>query len=339
MRKWRKQLFAFLVTGLLLLAGCGGNGSNENETGNGNNGADNGEEKAAFTIGITQIADHPSLNAATEGFKQALSDAGLEVTFDEQNAQGDPNTAKTIAQNLVGAEVDLIFANATPAAQAALSETKDIPIVFTSVTDPVGAELVESMEAPGGNLTGTADMHPDSIPNTVEFIQKYFNGSTIGTIYNAGEQNSVKQIEVMEEALAGSGWTLVTRTVSNTSEVKQAADSLAGEVDVIFIVTDNTVVSALEAVISVAEEQKIPLFVGEHDSVKRGGFAAYGFDYYDIGYEAGQLAVQILKEGKSPAELPAQYPQNLTLLINKQAAEKMGIELLPEWDDIAEYVE
>lgn len=325
LRKRSQILLICIAASLLLLAGCG----NQEE--------EQGAEK--FTIGITQIADHPSLNAATEGFKQAISDAGLDVEFDQQNAQGDPNTAKTIAQNLVGAKVDLIFANATPAAQAALSETKDIPIVFTSVTDPVGAELVESMEAPGGNVTGTTDMHPEAIPKTVEFITKYFTGSVIGTIYNAGEQNSVRQIEMIEETLAGTDWTLVSRSVSNTSEVKQAADSLVGEVDVIFIVTDNTVVSALEGVISVAEEHKIPLFVGEHDSVKRGGFAAYGFDYYDIGYEAGQLAVQILKDGKSPSEIPAQYPQNLTMLINRDAAVKMEIELQPEWDDLAEYVE
>ncbi len=331
MSKWRKLLYVCIATGMLLLAGCGNQEQGEGDE------QGNGEKELA--IGITQIADHPSLNAATEGFKQALEDAGLKVKYDEQNAQGDPNTAKTITQNLVAANVDLIFANATPAAQAALSETKEIPIVFTSVTDPVGAELVASMEAPGGNVTGTADMHPEAIPKTVEFIDQYFEGSVIGTIYNAGEQNSVRQVEIMEEALEGTNWSLITRSVSNTSEVKQAADSLVGEVDVIFIVTDNTVVSALEGVIAVAEEHQIPLFVGEHDSVKRGGFAAYGFDYYDIGYEAGQLAVQILQDGKSPGEIPAQYPQNLTLLINKEAAVKMGIELLPEWDDVAEYVE
>lgn len=323
MRKWSKVLLVCFAAGLTLLAGCGKDSDGAKE----------------LTIGITQIADHPSLNAATEGFKQAISDAGLEVKFDEQNAQGDPNTAKTIAQNLVGAKVDLIFANATPAAQAALSETKEIPIVFTSVTDPVGAELIDSMDAPGGNVTGTADMHPEAIPKTVDFITQYFDGSAVGTIYNAGEQNSVRQIEILQESLTSTDWILVTRSVSNSSEVKQAADSLIGEVDVIFIVTDNTVVSALEGVISVAEEHGIPLFVGEHDSVKRGGFAAYGFDYYDIGYEAGQLAVQILKDGKSPAEIPAQYPQNLSLLINREAAGKMGIDLQPEWEELAEYVE
>lgn len=343
MGKRKSGLRMLFLAVMLALAGCGSQTDSKGET-NGENGqaGDNGEgEEVTYKVGISLYVDHPSLNAAEEGFKKALEDAGLKVEFDKQNAQGDPNTAKTVAQNLVNAEVDLIFANATPSAQAAVSETKsnEIPVVFTSVTDPVGAQLIESMESPGGNVTGTTDMHPDAIPNTVKFIAEQMEAKTIGTVYNAGEQNSVKQIEIMKEAMAGTGLELVEKTVANTSEVKQAADSLVGNVDVLFIVTDNTVVNGLEAVITVAEENDIPLFVGELDSVARGGFAAYGFDYYDIGYEAGQLAVQILKDGKNPSELPAQYPQNLKLVINKKASEAMGIELKPEWEDMAEYIE
>ncbi|WAA08703.1 ABC transporter substrate-binding protein [Fervidibacillus albus] len=341
MRKGSLSVLTLLLALMMVLAACGSNNDSEDETtGDSDNTAENGEqEEITYEVGISLFVDHPSLNAAEEGFKKALEDAGLKVEYNKQNAQADPNTAKTIAQNLVNAGVDLIFANATPSAQAVVSETDSIPVVFTSVTDPVGAELVDSMESPGGNVTGTADMHPDAIPNTVQFIAEQMEAKTIGTIYNAGEQNSVKQIEVMKEAMEGTGLELVEKTVANTSEVKQAADSLVGDVDVIFIVTDNTVVNGLEAVISVAEENDIPLFVGELDSVARGGFAAYGFDYYDIGYEAGQLAVQILKDGKDPSELPAQYPQNLKLVINKTAAEAMGIELKSEWDDMAEYIE
>jgi ABC transporter substrate binding protein. len=336
MGKW-KWAANFLVA-VLLMAGCGSDtGSGEG----GQKGSGNGEKGKTYKIGISVFADHPSLNAATEGFKKALADGGLKVELDEQNAQGDPNTAKTIAQNFVAAGVDLIFANATPSAQAAAGETKSngIPVVFTSVTDPVGAQLVRSMESPGGNVTGTADMHPDAIPLTVKFIREQMGVKRIGTIYNAGEQNSVKQIEIIRETIRGSDVELVEKTVANSSEIRQAADSLAGNVDCIFIVTDNTVVEGLEAVINVAEDQKIPLFVGELDSVARGGFAAYGFDYYDIGYEAGQLAVKILKEGKSPADLPAQYPQHLKLVINKKAAEKMGVEMKAEWENMAEFLE
>lgn len=338
MSKWTRGLGAFVFASLLILAGCGGNTEEtSNESNNDENNGNNKEE--TYNVGISIFVDHPSLNAATDGFKAALEESDLTIEYTEQNAQADMNTAKTIAQNLVNNNVDLIFANATPSAQAAASETNEIPIVFTSVTDPVGAELVASMEEPGENITGTADMHPDAIPNTIKFIKEEMDATTIGTIYNAGEQNSVAQVNMMKEAAGNTDLTIEEAVVANSSEVNQAVNSLIGKVDVIYIITDNTVVSSLETVISAAQENDIPLFVGELDSVDRGGFAAYGFNYYDIGYEAGQLAIQILKDGKSPSEIPAQYPQNLKLVINKQAAEEMGIELKPEWDDIAEYVE
>jgi putative tryptophan/tyrosine transport system substrate-binding protein len=331
MMKKRIQRLAMLCSAsFLLLSGCGAKEKSENKE---------GAEKKTYHIGVTQIVEHPSLDAAFKGFKQALKDKGLSVSYDVQIAQGDMNNNQTIANNFVSEGVDLIFANSTPSAQAALNATKDIPIVFTSVTDPVGAQLVQSMEKPGGNVTGTTDTHPDAIPKTVQFIDKYINGNRIGMVYNAGEQNSVAQVDVVKQAIKGKDLQIVPVSVSTSAEVKQAAESLVGKADCIYIITDNTVVSALESVIQVAREHDIPLFVGELDSVKRGGFAAYGFDYYDIGYEAGEMAAQILKDGKKPADLPVQYPQKLKLLINKKAAKDMGIELNPEWDSIAEYIE
>ena len=318
------------LAGALLLSACGNAESDE---------AGSSDEKS-YKVGISQFVTHPSLDSATEGFKKALEEEGLSVEYDEQNANGDQTTVQTIAANLAGDNADLIFANATPSALAALNATKDIPIVFTSVTDPVVAQLVQSMEEPGGNVTGTADMHPDAIPNTVKFIHENFPDATIGTVYSAGEPNSVVQVEIMREAAKGLGMNApVESTVATSAEVKQAAESLVGKADVIFIVTDNTVVSALESVVQVANEKDIPLFVGELDSVDRGGFAAYGFSYEDIGYEAGVMAAQILKGEKQPSEIPAQYPQNLKLVINKKAAEEMNIELKDEWNDIAEFIE
>lgn len=328
----KKGIFLIMTILFLFIAGC-----TVKESGNDKN---NSGEKV-YTIGISVFADHPSLNAATDGFKKALEDQGLKVKFNEQNALADINNAKTIAQNLVNAKVDLIFANATPSAQSAVSETKsaNIPVIFTSVTDPVGAELVESMEKPGKNATGTTDTHPEAIPKTVQFIAENFEGKRVGTIYSAGEQNSVKQIELVKEAMKGTDLQLVEKSVATTAEVKQAAESLANNVDIIYIITDNTVVNGLEAVISVAQEHDIPLFVGELDSVKRGGFAAFGFNYYDIGYEAGLMAVSILKDGKKASELPVQYPQKLKLVINAKAAKEMGIEIKPEWKENAEIIE
>ena len=327
-------LAAFGLVGALLLSGCG------NESGSGEGKKSTSSNEQTYQVGISQYVEHPSLDAATEGFKKALEDEKISVEYDEQNANGDQNNVQTIANNFAGDGVDLIFANATPSAQAALNATKDIPIVFTSVTDAVGAQLVKSMEEPGGNVTGTIDNHPDAIPNTVKFISENFPGKTIGTVYNAGEQNSVAQVEIIKDSIKELGLKdLVTATVSTSAEVKQAAESLIGKADVIYVITDNTVVSALESVTQVANDNDLPLFVGEFDSVKRGGFAAYGFDYKDIGYEAGLLAAQILKGEKKPSELPAQYPQNLKLVINKEAAKEMNIELKDEWKDIAEFIE
>jgi putative tryptophan/tyrosine transport system substrate-binding protein len=330
MKRKSLSLVALGLAGSLLLSACGNGGTDE---------AGSSEEKT-YKVGITQFVTHPSLDGATEGFKKALEEEGLTVEYDEQNANGDQTTVQTIAANLAGDDVDLIFANATPSALAALNATKEIPIVFTSVTDPVEAQLVQTMEEPGGNVTGTADMHPDAIPNTVKFIHENFPDATIGTVYSAGEPNSVVQVELMKKAAEELGMKApVESTVATSAEVKQAAESLVGKADVIFVVTDNTVVSALESVVQVANEKDIPLFVGELDSVDRGGFAAYGFSYEDIGYEAGIMAAQILKGEKQPSELPAQYPQNLKLVINKKAAEEMNIDLKDEWNDLAEFVE
>ncbi|MEQ6389076.1 ABC transporter substrate-binding protein [Bacillaceae bacterium S4-13-58] len=341
MKKW---LTVLVLAGLLVLFGCGtsedAGSANENNTNNSN--AENqssSEGEKAYTVGVTQIVEHPSLDAALEGFQKALEDAGLNVEYSIENAQGDPKNNPTIADKLIGNGVDLIFANSTPSAQSVLAATEEIPIVFTSVTDPVGAELVGSMDQGGPNITGTTDTHPDAIPNTIDFMKNEIGIETIGVVYNAGEQNSVAQIERVKELADEKGISVEEATVSTSAEVKQATESLLGKVDAFYIITDNTVVSTLESVLMVGEAEKLPVFVGELDSVERGGFAAYGFDYYDIGYEAGEKAVQILKGEKTTAELPVSYPQNLKLVINKTAAGNMGVELKDSWNDIAELTE
>ncbi|MBT2759397.1 ABC transporter substrate-binding protein [Mesobacillus foraminis] len=333
MLKRFRTMAAAGIAGAMLLAGCGSQESSGEKT------SDEKKNNETFKVGVTQIAEHPSLDAAFEGFKKALEEKGLDVEYDVQNAQGDQNNNASIATNFVGDSVDLIFGNSTPSALSALNATKDIPIVFTSVTDPVGSGLVKSMENTEGNVTGTTDTHPDAIPNTVKFMADHFDGKNVGLIYNSGEQNSIAQIELVKEAGKGTDLKFVEATVSTTAEVKQAAESLVGKVDMFYIITDNTVVSGLESVIMVANDNDLPLFVGELDSVAKGGFAAYGFDYEDIGYEAGVMAAQILNGEKKPSELPVQYPQKLKLVINKKAAEEMGIEINKEWDSLAEYLE
>lgn len=329
MSKWKWMMTTGAAA--MMLAACGG----EEEAGTDSGGSSEGE---TYKIGVTQIVEHPSLDNAYEGFKKGLEEAGVSAEFDEQIAQGDQNNNQTIAQNFVADGVDLIFANSTPSATAALNATKDIPIVFTSVTDPVAAGLVQDTEAPGGNVTGTVDLHPDAISNTVKFMAEEFDGKNVGVIYNAGEQNSVAQAEQVESILTENGLEMMPVTVSTSSEVKQAAESLIGKADMFYIFTDNTVVSALESVIQVANDEDIPLFVGEKDSVARGGFAAYGFDYENIGMEAGKMAAQILKGEAEVGELPVLPPQDLKLVINETAAAEMNIEIKDEWKQDAEMV-
>lgn len=332
-KKYWFSLFA--IISMLFLTACGSddNTGGTNETENGN------ETTETYKIGASQFVEHPSLDAAYEGFQAAIADAGLDVEYDLQSAQADQNNTGTIAQNFVADDVDLIFANATPSAQAALQATREIPIVFTSVTDAVGSGLVDAMDQPGDNITGVMDMHPDAIIETIGFIEEYFAGVNIGVVYNAGESNSVTQIEHVEAAIEGTSLALTERTVSTSAEVQQAATSLVGDADVIMIVTDNTVVSALESVIGVANEQQIPLFVGEPDSLERGGFATFGIDYYTIGYRAGEMAVEILTGAKAPSDIHVEYPPEMQLFINRDAAEKQGVEWNSTWDDIASFIE
>ena len=337
MKKWL-QFLIIASLAILVLAACGGGSDTETdeaddaETTENEEAADDGE---TYVIGATQIVEHPSLDAAYEGFQKALEDAGLNVEFDFQSAQGDQNNVKTISDNFVAADVDLIFANSTPSALGALNATKDIPIVFTSVTDAVEAGLVEAMDKPGENITGVVDQHPESIQKTVEFIDKYFEGAHVGLIYNAGEPNSVVQIEAVNEAAEGTSLTLSERTVATSAEVQQAATSLAGDVDLFYIVTDNTVVSALDSVVGVANDQQIPLVVSEPDSLAKGGFVTFGIDYYTIGYRSGEIAAEILTGAKSPSEIPVEYPADIELIINKEAAELQGVEWNDEWDNEA----
>lgn len=325
------KAFSFVLAGMLMLAGC----ASKETTGTTKKDA----AAKVFKIGITQFAVHPSLDAATNGFKKALADKGIKVKFEEQNAQADMTNTQTIAKNFVGDKVDLIFANATPSATAALNATKEIPIVFTSVTDPVGAGLVKSFDQPGKNITGTTDNHPDATKKTISFITDEVKAKKIGVIYNSGEQNSVVQVKSVKKLVEEKGGKLVEVSVSTSADVKQAAESLVGRVDAIYIPTDNTVVSALESVISVVNSKKIPLFVGELDSMKKGAVAASGFNYFDIGYQSGLMAADILTGKKKPSEIPVELPKTLKLMINTKAAKAQGLKVNEDWKKLGEFYE
>ncbi|MEK5039432.1 ABC transporter substrate-binding protein [Sporosarcina sp. FSL K6-3457] len=318
-----KKIAVILFSAVLLLTACSSGDNNEASSYVGND--------KKYTVGVTQIVEHPSLNAAFEGFKQALADAGLDVDYQVQNAQNDNSANITIASNLVNSGVDLIFANSTSSAQAVASETQEIPIVFTSVTDAVGAQLVDSLEKPGGNVTGTIDLHPDVIPLTMKFLKEQLEAKNIGVVFNAGEQNARVQIDKVKELAKEMDLNIIEAAVATSADVKQAVDSLIGKVDSLYIIKDNTVVSALESVTSAAFDNKLPMMVGELDSVKRGGLAAYGFSYHDLGYETGQMAVKILTGESKPAELPVQVTKNLKFVVNEETASAIGLDIKEEW--------
>lgn len=324
-KRWLPLAAAGMLT---FLSACGG-GSTETSKSSGSAG---GAETKTYKIGITQYLEHPALDAAREGFLKALKDNGLEdkknVEIDYQNSQGDPTNVNTIAQKFASDKKDLILAVATPNAQAVAQNVKNTPVLFTAVSDPISAKLVKDLQKPGGNITGVSDTPPDAIPNTMKAIKDLFpNAKKVGIIYNSGEANSVANVKVAKDALGKLQLTPVEATATNTNEVKPAVESLVGKVDAIYVPQDNTAVAALKTIIGTANKNKIPLFVGELESVRSGGFAGVGFEYSDIGYETGKMAVKILKEGAKPGEIAVGYPPKLTLTINKAAAKAQGIDI------------
>jgi putative ABC transport system substrate-binding protein len=252
---------------------------------------------------------------------------GKTVTYDIQIAQGNMATANSIAKNLVGRKVDLIYAIATPSAQAVVNATKNIPIVISSVTDPVGAGLVKSIALPGANVTGTTDRSP--VDRQVDLmLQIRPELKRLGFIYNSGEDNSISSLRQLKEEASKRGIEVVEATVSNSSGVFPAARSLVGKVEAVHIPTDNTVVSAFESVVKVCEDNKIALFAADTDSVDRGAIAALAVDYYRLGRQSGEMAVRILDKA-APSTMPIESLHDLKLVINRGAAQKMGV-AIPE---------
>ena len=280
-------------------------------------------------IGEHQIVAHPALDNDSKGFKVALEEEGFiegqNVVFDRQNAQGEQPNCAIIARKFVDDQVDLIHAISTPNAQATVKLTKTIPIVFSSVTDPVATGIVPQMGATGTNVTGVSDRWPIALQCKM-YQDIAPNAKRWGTIYNPGDVNVTFHIKEMKEAVESMGATLIEAHISNSSEVMQAAQSLVGRVNAIHITSDNTVVSAFEALVKVCNENNIPLFAGDRDSVPRGAVAAYGLDYFMVGYTAGKKAARILK-GEAPGEVPAGLASGYSLWVNLKAADDQGAKL------------
>lgn len=311
----KKRKLSMLLCGILtmsLFMGCGSNSESNNDVKN---------------IGVLQLIQHSALDAANEGFVDALKEAGYEdgknIKIEQQNAQGKIDTAQQIANQFVSSKKDLIFAIATPSAQAAYNATKDIPIVFTAVTDPVADSLVKSLDNSGNNLTGTSDMA--DIEEQLELYTKVLpEMKTLGIIYTTSETNSVNQVKLLKELAPKFGLTIKEIGVANINEINQNLTSAIKDIDALYAPTDNNVAASYELVAQIALSNNVPVLGAEPAVVEVGGLICKGIDYYELGKMAGDKAVQIL-EGKKPSEIPSETMPELAITVNTDAAEKLGV--------------
>ncbi|OWJ65574.1 ABC transporter substrate-binding protein [Inquilinus limosus] len=282
-------------------------------------------------VAVTAIVEHPQLDAVRDGVRAALAQAGYKegetLVFEFESAQGSAATAAQIARKYVGQAPDVIVPITTPSAQAVAAATRDIPVVFGAITDPVGARLVASRDHPGGNVTGTSDMQP--LADHLDLIRAIMPGvKTLGVIYNPGEANSVWTVTTLRKMAPDRGVGIVEATATKTADVRAAALSLVGKVDAIYVPTDNTVASAVEAVVGVGLENRLPVFGAETESVARGAVAAIGFDYYQLGRETGAMVVRVL-QGEKPGEMPVINARGGDLVVNLKSAAAMGVIIPP----------
>ena len=313
-----------------LLVGCGNTantlGTNKNEV---------------IKIGITQIAEHPALDLAREGFIEGLKSKGYEegknIEIDYQNAQGDMSVAQTIGNNFATQKKDLILAIATNTAQAAYNATKDIPILITAVTDPVKAGLVKSFDKPDTNVTGTSDAVP--IDNQFKLLKTLVpDAKKIGILYNTSEVNSEIQVNAAKEISAQFGFEIITSGITNINDISQSLDSLLDKVDVIYIPTDNVVASSMPLIYSRAMERNIPIIGAEGAHVESGALATEGIDYYKLGLQTGIMAVEVI-EGKNPKDMEVTTLKDTELVINMDTAKKLNIEIPKELIERAKIIE
>lgn len=278
----------------------------------------------AVKVGVLQYVEHESLTAARLAFETEMEQAGYTIEWDYQNAQADQAQLQTMSEGLVE-DNDLVLAIATPAAQALATATVDTPVVFTAVTDPVAAGLVDSLDQPGGLLTGTSDQSP--IDKQVALIKQALpEAKTVGILYTTNETNSEVQVAQAEKALASLGYEVKTMGISSSTEVQDTAGRLMSQVDVVFVPTDNTIASTMALLGELSLTTKVPLVGGSTDMVDVGGLLTYGTDYEELGAQTARQALKVL-EGQAPEQLAVELPQHLTLHINQDMAEALGLDL------------
>lgn len=288
------------------------------------------KKKDVFRIGISQFITHQSLDATREGFVDELAKQGYvegkNIEIDLQNAQGEQRNLKTISQQLAESS-DVVLAIATPSAQSLANTTQKTPVVFSAVTDPVSAKLVESREHPGGNVTGTSDQSSDAISTQINLIKKVLpKAKTIGILYTQSEPNSVVQKDEAKRLLEEKGFTVVEKTILDSNNVKAAAESLMAEVDMVFIPTDNIISSTMETVKQVSIKHKVPVFGGSTEMIAVGGLYNYGTNYEELGRQTARMLVRILK-GEKPENIAVELPEKLELHTNQEMADALGIDI------------
>lgn len=315
------------VTTALALTACGSSSTN---TTTDDKSAENTEttDDTTYKIGVLQLTQHAALDKANEGFIAALDESGIKYEVDQQNASGEQSACQTIAEKLVNDGNDLIYAIATPAAQAVAGVTSEIPIVLSAVTDPAESGLVASNDAPGGNVTGTSDLTP--VKEQIELLKQILpDAKTVGILFCSSESNSEIQAAMAREACEANGLEHIDFTVSSSNEIQTVVESMVGKVDVIYAPTDNTIAAGMPTVSMIATDNGLPIICGEQGMVDAGGLATYGIDYYQLGYMAGQMAVEILRDGADPATMPIGYlsADQCELSVNDETAAALGIDV------------
>lgn len=311
-----KRVIGLALASMIMISGCTPTQSETvNET----------PESQMFKIGISQLAEHPALDAVREGFIEGLEESGLSLEIDYKNAQGDAINANSIASKFVSDEVDLMLAIATISAQAAKQSTSEIPVLFSAVTDPVAAGLVNTLDAPGANITGTTDKTP--MKEQLELLKQLDpNIKKVGILFNTSEANSTAQIEEATKIGTTLGLEIITVGVNSINDVPQATDSILSKVDALYTITDNTVASAMGAVSAKAIEQNKIIVGAEEAHVQSGALITDGLSYKELGKQTAIMAVSILKDGKSPSEIKVENLTNTTKVVNKKTMEALGLD-------------
>ncbi len=318
MKVVRKLLAPLLVVGILLTSLIGLHQLKADK------------KKDVFRIGISQFITHQSLDATREGFVDEMAKQGYvegkNIEIDLQNAQGEQRNLKTISQQLAESS-DVVLAIATPSAQSLANTTQTTPVIFSAVTDPVSAKLVESREHPGGNVTGTSDQSSDAISTQINLIKKVLpKAKTIGILYTQSEPNSVVQKDEAKRLLEEKGFTVVEKTILDSNNVKAAAESLMAEVDMVFVPTDNIISSTMETVKQVSIKHKVPVFGGSTEMIAVGGLYNYGTNYEELGRQTARMLIRVLK-GEKPENIAVELPKKLELHTNKEMADALGIDI------------